>query len=179
MWELFDKSAGKNSHMRRVVYVVTRLSQMSPKKIGRSAGCGTWNAEATNKPVLEGGRVIGYHKQLTYTVKSEAANRGSWYMNEYSLSEQVLKQPGIKSTDFVICRIVRDDSKVCKVKDSSSKTTACSTSNNKAGGRKRKDCCGDVTNIHNQDDHSSGEIMGSSSAAGFPDPQGGGGGVTF
>ncbi|CAI9100107.1 OLC1v1037037C1 [Oldenlandia corymbosa var. corymbosa] len=128
MWELYDECAGKNSHARRVVYVVTKLSQMSEKKISRSAGRGTWNGETTNKPVMDlqgGGKIIGYHKQLTYTVKSEAACQGSWYMHEYSLSEQVLKGPEIQSADYVICHVMN----------------------------------------HNQDDSSSGEVMGS---AGFP-----------
>ncbi|CAI9098929.1 OLC1v1035668C1 [Oldenlandia corymbosa var. corymbosa] len=168
-WELYDESAGKNSHSRRVVFVVTKLSQMSAKRIGRSAGCGTWNAEMTNKPVmdLQGSKVMGYHKQLTYTVKSKARGKGSWYMHEFSLSEQVLKQPGIKSSDYVICRIVKDNSKDCKIKDSSKATSTSSARNAKMVGRKRKDSCGDVK-IHNQGDYSSTEVMGS---VGYPQQQ--------
>ncbi|CAI9098928.1 OLC1v1035667C1 [Oldenlandia corymbosa var. corymbosa] len=161
-WELYDESAGKNNNTKRVVYVVTKLSQMSAKKICRSAGCGTWSGETTNKPVmdLQGGKVMGYFKQLNYTVKSKAARKASWYMHEYSLSEQVLKQPGIKSTDYVICRIVKDNSKDCKIKDSSKGTSTSSASNAKMVGRKRKDSRGDVTN-HDQEDYLSGEVMGS------------------
>lgn len=119
-WEFYD-GAGKNDK-KRVLYIVTKLSKMSASKTGRTAGDGTWDGQTSGKPVkdFQDTKVVGYMKLLTYAVDPgcalEAADKGYWYMHEYSLSEYSLREIGVKSTDYVLCRIVRDNSKSCSVK---------------------------------------------------------------
>lgn len=119
-WEFYDE-AGKNDK-KRVLFVVTKLTKMSARKTGRIAGGGTWDGQTPGKPVkdYQDRKVVGYMKLLNYVIdpgcELEAADKGYWYMHEYSLSEYSLREIKIKSKDYVICRIVRDDSKSCSVK---------------------------------------------------------------
>ena len=128
-WGFYDE-VGKNDN-KRVLYIVTKLSKMSAKKMDRKAGIGTWDGKTEGKSVMDyqNKEIVGYTRILTYLVDSgyelEAASQCHWYMHQYSLSEHSLTEIGITSTDYVLCRIIRDDSKSCSVRKPRDDSKSC------------------------------------------------------
>lgn len=127
-WEPCDES-GKNGN-KKMVYVFTELNKLSAKKTSRTAGSGTWDGEnkATSIDLIEGCK-IGSRKMFSYVLNSGSQMNGSWTMHEYSLDGAYLN--GIDSsyhnTNYVICRIIKDDSKFTKVKTPAIKKRRCDT----------------------------------------------------
>ncbi|KAH7853941.1 hypothetical protein Vadar_008334 [Vaccinium darrowii] len=97
------------------IYVFTNLIKASKNRIARIAGCGVWHAEAALEQVVDDyGHVLGYKRLLCFQITNESGvmdksvTKGHWIMHEYSLSG------GGDNTEYVLCRIKRDDSKSTK-----------------------------------------------------------------
>ncbi|KAL3501861.1 hypothetical protein ACH5RR_036310 [Cinchona calisaya] len=86
----------------------------SPNKVARIAGSGTWDGETKKTEIreLSSGGIIGTKKMLSYVLNSDLGSIGGWIVHEYSLAGAFLNE--IKSTDYVFCRIIWDESKNTK-----------------------------------------------------------------
>ena len=123
-WQFCDDS-GKGASTKRMVYVFTKLRKLSAKKTARTAGLGTWDGETKSYPV-EGmitGEKIGSRKMLSYVLNFGSIGvKGGWIMHEYSLDGASLNELNSShNIDYVLCRIIKDDSKYTKVKESAKK----------------------------------------------------------
>ncbi|CAI9112010.1 OLC1v1012373C2 [Oldenlandia corymbosa var. corymbosa] len=109
---------------QKVIYVFTFLTKAAKKNSNHSknrnrvAGCGTWNVNSSAKPVRDNcgfGRKIGESKNFTF--ESAEQTVGQWTMTEYSIDAAANGIPevqGINYSDYVLCKIKRDDSKSSK-----------------------------------------------------------------
>ncbi|KAL3501844.1 hypothetical protein ACH5RR_036293 [Cinchona calisaya] len=111
-WLTFDDCGNGR---KKILYAFTKLTKLSPNKVARIAGSGTWDGETKKTEILDfSGQIIGTKKMLSYVLNSGSALKGGWIMHEYSLAGAFLNQ--ITSTDYVLCRIIWEDSKNTKVK---------------------------------------------------------------
>ncbi|CAI9096050.1 OLC1v1032117C1 [Oldenlandia corymbosa var. corymbosa] len=124
-WGFYDESVTNDT--RRVIYVITTLSRKSAKKMSRTAGCGTWELQTKRETIknYNGDKIEGSMRMLKYVVdyesSSTAIGKGYWYMHEYNLSEETLKELGFSgTTQYVICRVIKDPAEACA--ESSPKT---------------------------------------------------------
>ncbi|KAH7849668.1 hypothetical protein Vadar_021174 [Vaccinium darrowii] len=97
------------------IYVFMNLIKASKNRIARIAGCGVWHAETAVEQVVDDySHVLGYKRLLCFQITNESGlmdksvTKGHWIMHEYSLSG------GGDNTEYVLCRIKRDDSKSTK-----------------------------------------------------------------
>ncbi|CAI9112007.1 OLC1v1012370C1 [Oldenlandia corymbosa var. corymbosa] len=117
-------NSNRDIESQKVIYVFTFLTKTSKKNSSNSknrnrvAGCGTWNVNSSAKPVRENcgfGRKMGESKDFTF--ESAEQTVGQWTMTEYSIDAAANGIPevqGINYSDYVLCKIKRDDSKSSK-----------------------------------------------------------------
>ncbi|CAI9111999.1 OLC1v1012356C1 [Oldenlandia corymbosa var. corymbosa] len=116
-WQKVVNSWNKVVVSQEILYVFSVLSNAG-KKTGknckkkiRKAGCGTWCSNST-KPIMDSsGRKIGESRQFTF--ESPEQTVGHWIMTEYSIDAAAFGLPEvgeINYSDYVLCRIKRDDS---------------------------------------------------------------------
>ncbi|CAI9111958.1 OLC1v1012312C1 [Oldenlandia corymbosa var. corymbosa] len=131
-WELLTEdlpwhkvlNSNRDIESQKVIYVFTFLTNVAQKNSknrknkNRVAGCGTWNVNSSAKPVRDNcgfGRKIGECKNFTF--ESAEQTVGQWTMTEYSIDAAANGIPeveGINCSDYVLCKIKRDDSKSSK-----------------------------------------------------------------
>ncbi|KAG9145236.1 hypothetical protein Leryth_008196 [Lithospermum erythrorhizon] len=129
-WELFNdnyawesihdngSSSSSKNKKKQVLYCFTRLTragQNGSKNIVRLCGCGTWHGETSEKRSCDDGLIM---KMFKFKIKSrdglvldEDAEKYSWLMYEYSLSKKSLKELNLEWSDYVICKITRQEEK--------------------------------------------------------------------
>ncbi|GLT65501.1 hypothetical protein SLA2020_379310 [Shorea laevis] len=104
------------------LYVFTRLKKLSKNRVARSAGCGVWHENSSDKIYDYQGDVIGARKLFCFKVKeSSCMKKSNWIMHEFSLvGEQE------RTTNWVLCTIQKKGSdqsragiKRCRLQDQS------------------------------------------------------------
>ncbi|KAL2552818.1 NAC domain-containing protein [Forsythia ovata] len=105
----FDKNETKS--IKKTIFVLTKLSKISPKRISRKAGCGLWDGQTGAITINNSqGIIICSKKMLTFRTKGDSnvtKIHGHWIMHEYSLDGVSLIN-GLKFiNDYVICKITR------------------------------------------------------------------------
>jgi hypothetical protein len=83
------------------VYFFTRLKKLSKNRVARTAGCGVWHENSTNKIYDNQGDVIGARKLFCFKVKEGSRMKKSdWIMHEFSLvGEQE------RTANWVLCTV--------------------------------------------------------------------------
>ncbi|KAA8531454.1 hypothetical protein F0562_006193 [Nyssa sinensis] len=134
-WEVFNNEVpnpwviikGKKK-TTNTIYVLTRLKKIGPKQNIRRAGCGTWDAQTGAVKIKNDHKeVIGFKRMLVFQVKGDlhVENNSHWMMHEYSLPAVSLI--GLQGSDFVLCRIMRDNSKCLRRYEVPAASTARAT----------------------------------------------------
>ncbi|XP_059439493.1 NAC domain-containing protein 19-like [Corylus avellana] len=85
------------------LYVFTRLKKLSKNRVARTAGCGVWHENSSDKIYDAQGDVIGARKLFCFKVKKQKSN---WLMHEFSLVGE-----GERTTDWVLCTIQKKESR--------------------------------------------------------------------
>ncbi|KAF3442544.1 hypothetical protein FNV43_RR16460 [Rhamnella rubrinervis] len=78
----------------------------------RSTGNGYWKAWGKNKPIVEGGRTIGFKMALVfYEGNAKHGRKTNWLMHEYTINAPTTTRAsaagGMKLNDWVLCKIYR------------------------------------------------------------------------
>ncbi|CAI9112011.1 OLC1v1012374C1 [Oldenlandia corymbosa var. corymbosa] len=123
-WQIVMDSMDTIVESQKTLYVFTVLSEVGDKNSknnkqkNRVAGCGSWHVHSSAKTVMANNgtrRKIGESKRFTFESKDQTV--GQWTMTEYSIDAAAngIPEAGkINPSDFVLCKIKRDDSKSSK-----------------------------------------------------------------
>ncbi|GAA0141872.1 hypothetical protein LIER_02916 [Lithospermum erythrorhizon] len=122
-WESFHDNDGSSStsskkKKKQVLYCFTRLTRAGrngSKNIVRLCGCGNWHGETSEKRSCDDRLIM---KMFKFKIKSrdglvldEDVEKYSWLMHEYSLSKKSLEELNLECSDYVICKITRQEEK--------------------------------------------------------------------
>jgi hypothetical protein len=88
------------------LYVFTRLKQLSKNRVSRTAGCGVWHENSSDKIYDGQGDVIGARKLFSFNVKEGSCmKKSNWIMHEFSFVGE-----REQTTDWVLCTIQKKES---------------------------------------------------------------------
>ncbi|KAG6419508.1 hypothetical protein SASPL_121730 [Salvia splendens] len=97
--------------IKYTIYAFTFLSRVSnSKRVSRRAGTGTWGGQTGLKMIQDSksGQIIGQSKMLAFEHRASDADFGHWTMNEYSLSDDLIRSSGLaNAADVVVCKITK------------------------------------------------------------------------
>lgn len=112
-WQAEIDLSGKVHKDKKIIYVIANAAGNNGTTSGvRTAGGGTWHANAEVSFIRNGkGEIIGRKMPLSFHPKG-AATMGEWDMDEYVLDGISLEGGGVtNNNEYVICTVKRDDSR--------------------------------------------------------------------
>jgi len=98
-WEIWEEFASSHSYHGKDLYFFTTLKKKSPtsKRLIRTIGIGTWEAEDTGKSIVDKeNQTLGLKKRFRFE-KSNTSQDGGWILHEYSLHISLINNASVSN----------------------------------------------------------------------------------